>query len=170
MIQVPVTPRPRCRSRVAEKHDRPGALPSRGCEAQDPTDQRVWAALGQGSAPARAKNRVPPPVSAASASRLLAVRLKALASPQALRRTAPTAGLRKASSPTPRSVCTSRVRTSRRLRGDSPISCSPGPYGRPASRSIISCTPQMIGRPAAARAAIPNPKALTATASAGAVA
>ncbi|MNS31079.1 hypothetical protein D3C72_631230 [compost metagenome] len=100
MIQVPVAPPPRRRSRVAEKDGRPGAPPSSGSEAQDAIDQRVSAALGQGSAPARARNSVAPPVSAASANRRLAVRLKALASPQALSRTAPTAGLRRASSPT----------------------------------------------------------------------
>ena len=63
-------------------------------------DQRVSAALGQGSAPARARNKVAPLVSAANASRRLAVRLKAFASPQALSSTAPMAGLRRASSPT----------------------------------------------------------------------
>ena len=170
MILFPVAPPPRRRSRVAEKDGRPGAPPSRGSEAAEATDQRVSAALGQGLAPARARNRVTPPVSAASASRRLAVRLKALASPQALSRTAPTAGLRRASSPTANRVCTSRVRTSNTSRGDSPISCRPGPCGGPASCPIISCRPQTIGRPAAARIAIPSPKALTATASAGVVA
>lgn len=170
MIQVPVAPPPRRRSRVAEKDGRPGASPSKGSEAQDATDQRVSAALGQGRAPARARNRVAPPASAARASRRLAVRLKALASPQALNSTAPTAGLRRASSPTVSRVCTSRTRTSSKSRGDSPISCRPGPCGRPASWAIISCRPQTMGRSAAARSAMPSPKALTATASAGAAA
>ena len=167
MIQVPVAPPPRRRSRVAEKHGRPGAPPSRGSEAQDPTDQRVSAALGQGLAPARARNRVTPPVSAASASRRLAVRLKALASPQALSSTAPTAELRRASSPMASKDCASRARTSSRSRGARPISCRPRPCGRPASCPIISCRAHTMGRPDAARSAIPSPKALTATASAG---
>ena len=99
MIQLPVSPPPRRRSRVAEKDGRPGAPASSGAEAYDLIDQRVSAALGQGTAPARARNKVALPVSAASASRRLAVRLKALASPQALNSTAPTAGLRRDSSP-----------------------------------------------------------------------
>lgn len=100
MIQVPVAPPPRRRSRVAEKDGRPGASPARSVEACDVIDQRDLAALGQGTAPARARNSVAVPFSAARASRRLAVRLKALASPQALSSTAPTAGLRSASSPT----------------------------------------------------------------------
>ena len=76
MIQFPVAPPPRRRSRVAEKDGRPGAPPSRGCETQDATDQRVSAALGQGRALARARNSVAPLVPAASASLLIATHIR----------------------------------------------------------------------------------------------
>src|SRR3546814_4598234 len=52
----------------------PGALASSGSDGADRTAQRVWAVLGAGRAETLSSRTVTPDVSAASASRLLAVR------------------------------------------------------------------------------------------------
>ncbi|WP_296165994.1 hypothetical protein [uncultured Brevundimonas sp.] len=66
-------------------------------------------------------NTVLPPVFAAKARRRLAVMEKARASPQALSKTAPTVGVRKASSPMTSSVWISDARTKTTSDGDNPI-------------------------------------------------
>ncbi|MNE17283.1 hypothetical protein D3C80_1102580 [compost metagenome] len=166
MIQVRGGPPSRLRSRVRRKAGRPGARASSGVEAAAATDHRVSAALGWGAAPARVSSTAAPPLAAAMARRRLAVRVRALASPQALRITAPTPGLRAASSPTASRVWMSRARTSSRASGCSPSSFRPRPSGWPVSWAMRSCRPQTRGRPPAAVSARPRAKALAEGASA----
>lgn len=135
----------------------PGALAASAEDGAAATCQRVCATLGPGSAASRMRSGVVPDVSAASASRRVAVRSRLPGMPQSSIRTAPSAVQRTASSAARNPSSGRRTRTWMIWAGSSPKAASPGMNKGPASLSekpwriqtILPASPEMqCARPA----------------------
>lgn len=104
----------------------PGAPPSNAVEGVACTLQRVWAALGAGSASTRSSNMVTPDVSAANARRRLAVRSRARGLCQSSITATQTEGERTTSTAARSNAIASGSTANTILAGSSPISANPG--------------------------------------------
>lgn len=140
----------RRRNRWSMKALIPGALPGSGTDGADVTRQRVSAALGTGSPPTRNRKAVTPEVSAASASRRLAVRSSSVARPCSSTTSAPRPAQRNPSTAARSSMASSAIVPSSRFSGATPSAARPGPKTTPPARCAAAVRNQSKGASRAA--------------------
>lgn len=116
----------RLRNKVTSKTGRPGALAASGTDGPEATRHRVCAAEASSRAPGRIRMTVTPDLSAAKASRRVAVRSSIGWLPQGSSMTAPSPRQRAASTPARKTPTMSRTPTRISRAGSSPKAARPG--------------------------------------------